>query len=74
MILHGGAQSCLRPHSASPGCPGALTVAERILRKGIGSIRRDCLDHIVVFSEQHLRHLLRCYASYYNQSRAALSA
>src|SRR5438876_3697861 len=39
----------------------------------IGSIRRDCLDHVVVFGEQHLRHLLRCYATYYNQARTHLS-
>ena len=41
--------------------------------RAIGSIRGDCLDHIVVFGEQHLRHLLRCYASDYNQSRTHLS-
>jgi transposase InsO family protein len=39
----------------------------------IGSIRRDCLDHVVVFGEQHLRHLLRCYATYYNQARTHLA-
>lgn len=32
-----------------------------------------CLDRIIVFGEQHLRHLLRCYASYYNQTRTHLS-
>ncbi|HEY5166475.1 MAG TPA: integrase core domain-containing protein, partial [Pseudolabrys sp.] len=41
--------------------------------RAIGSIRRDCLDHIIVFGEQHLRHVLRCYASYYNQTRTHLS-
>jgi transposase InsO family protein len=41
--------------------------------RAIGSIRRDYLDHIIVFGEQHLRHLLRCYAIYYNQSRTHLS-
>ena len=30
----------------------------------IGSIRRDCLDHVIVLGERHLLHLLRCYASY----------
>jgi transposase InsO family protein len=39
----------------------------------IGSIRRDCLDHVVVFGELHLRHLLRCYATYYNETRTHLS-
>ena len=39
----------------------------------IGSIRRDCLDHVVVFGERHLRHLLRCYATYYNETRTHLS-
>src|ERR1019366_7042840 len=41
--------------------------------RAIGSMRWDCLDHIIVFGEQHLRHLLRCYASRYNQSRTHLS-
>jgi len=39
----------------------------------IGSIRRDCLDHVVVFGEQHLRHLLRSYQRYYNDARTHLS-
>jgi hypothetical protein len=30
----------------------------------IGSIRRECLDHIVVFSERHLRHVLLSYMNY----------
>ncbi len=41
--------------------------------RAIGSIRRDCLDHVMVFGERHLRHLLQCYATYYNQSRTHLS-
>ena len=40
--------------------------------RAIGSIRQECLDHIVVFGERHLRHLLRSYASYYNQARTHL--
>jgi hypothetical protein len=31
--------------------------------------RRDCLDHVVVFGEQHLRHLLNSYQKYYNEAR-----
>src|ERR1700692_222388 len=37
------------------------------------SIRRECLDHVVVFGERHLRHLLRSYATYYNAARTHLS-
>jgi transposase InsO family protein len=43
--------------------------AERL----IGSIRRDCLDHVVVFGERHLRHLLEAYQKYYNEARTHLS-
>ena len=39
----------------------------------IGSIRRECMDHTVVFSEAHLRRILRSYAAYYNQVRTHLS-
>jgi transposase InsO family protein len=39
----------------------------------IGSIRRDCLDHVVVFGEQHLRQLLGSYQRYYNEARTHLS-
>ena len=39
----------------------------------IGSIRRDCLDHVVVFGERHLRHLLGLYQRYYNDARTHLS-
>src|ERR1700736_1782853 len=39
----------------------------------IGSIRRESLDHLVVFDEAQLRRLLRSYASYYNQVRTHLS-
>ncbi len=35
----------------------------------IGSIRRECVDHIVVFGKRHLRRILRSYALYYNEMR-----
>jgi len=39
----------------------------------IGSIRRDCLDHVIVLNEQHLRRVLRSYFQYYHRSRCHLS-
>ena len=39
----------------------------------IGSIRRECLDHVVVFGERHLRHVLLSYMQYYNGVRTHLS-
>ena len=39
----------------------------------IGSIRRECLDHVVVFGERHLRHVLLSYMKYYNEMRTHLS-
>ena len=38
----------------------------------IGSIRRECLDHVIVWSEAHLRHVLTDYATYYNSTRTDL--
>ena len=32
----------------------------------IGSIRRECLDHIVIFNERHLRRVLSSYVDYYH--------
>jgi transposase InsO family protein len=43
--------------------------AERLIR----SIRRECLDHIVIFDEAHLRRILAAYAGYYNGVRTHLS-
>jgi len=50
------------PHQPRPWQNG---FAERL----IGSIRRECLDHIIVFGEAHLRRTLRSYACYYNDIR-----
>jgi transposase InsO family protein len=41
--------------------------------RAIGSIRRDSLDHVIVFGERHLRSILQHYMTYYNQSRTHLS-
>jgi hypothetical protein len=38
----------------------------------IGSIRRECLDHVVVFGVQQLRHVLLSYMAYYNGARTHL--
>src|SRR5262245_6198796 len=59
----------LRDRPIAPRSPWQNGCAERL----IGSIRRDCLDHFVVFGEQHLRHLLKSYQAYYNEARTHLS-
>jgi hypothetical protein len=59
----------IRDRPTSPRSPWQNGYAERL----IGSIRRECLDHVVVLSERHLRHLLLCYMKYYNGARTHLS-
>jgi transposase InsO family protein len=59
----------IRDHPTSPRSPWQNGYAERL----IGSIRRECLDHVVVFGERHLRHVLSCYMEYYNATRTHLS-
>jgi transposase InsO family protein len=39
----------------------------------IGSIRRECLDHIIVSGDAHLRRILAEYTAYYNEFRTHLS-
>jgi transposase InsO family protein len=55
----------IRDKPISAGSPWQNCFAERL----IGSIRRECVDHLVVFGEQHLRRVLRSYALYYNKAR-----
>jgi transposase InsO family protein len=59
----------IRDRPIAPRSPWQNGYAERL----IGSIRRDCLDHVVVFGDRHLRHLLRSYQKYYNEARTHLS-
>src|SRR4051812_43361375 len=45
--------------------PKANAIAERV----IGTLRRECLDHLIVLDEQHLRTVLTEFVHYYNQER-----
>jgi len=53
---------------AAPRPPWQSPYVERL----IGSIRRECLDHIVAINEESLRATLRSYFSYYHDSRCHL--
>ena len=53
----------------APRSPWQRAYVERV----IGSIRRECLDHVIVLSEESLRRTLRSYFSYYHRSRLHLS-
>ena len=55
----------IRDKPIAPASPWQNAYAERL----IGSIRRECVDHLIVFGEAHLRRILRSYAQYYNSSR-----
>ena len=59
----------IRDRPTSARSPWQNAYAERL----IGSIRRECIDHIVVFGERHLRHVLLAYMNYYNGARTHLS-
>jgi transposase InsO family protein len=60
----------IRDHPVAPRSPWQNGHVERL----IGSIRRESLDHLIVFGEGHLRGVLRAYASYYNEVRTHLSS
>jgi putative transposase len=62
--------SCARIEEvlSAPASPWQRAYVERL----IGSIRRDCLDHVIVQGEGHLRKILRSYLEYYHRSRTHL--
>jgi putative transposase len=53
----------------SPSSPWQNPYAERL----IGSLRRECLDHVIVLGERHLRCLLTAYLTYYHGARTHLA-
>jgi transposase InsO family protein len=52
----------IRDKPTAPVSPWQNGFAERL----IGSIRHECLDHIIILGEMHLRRVLKSYADYYN--------
>jgi transposase InsO family protein len=58
----------IRDRPITPRSPWQNGYVERV----IGSIRRECLDHVIVWNEAHLRRVLREYTLYYNTTRTHL--
>lgn len=56
----------IRDRPISPGSPWQNGIAERL----IGTLRSECLDHVIIFGERHLRCVLTAYAAYYNEARS----
>ena len=54
---------------SAPRSPWQRAYIERV----IGSIRRECLDHVIVFHESSLRRTLASYLDYYHRTRTHLS-
>jgi putative transposase len=54
---------------SAPRAPWQRAYVERV----IGSVRRECLDHVIVFHESSLRRILNSYFDYYHRSRTHLS-
>ena len=59
----------IRDRPIAPASPWQDGIAERL----IGTLRRECLDQMVIFSEPHLRRILSVYVAYYNQTRPHLA-
>jgi len=59
----------IRDRPISPQSPWQNGIAERL----IGTLRRECLDRILIFGEAHLRQILSAYAAYHNQARTHLA-
>ncbi len=59
----------VKDRPVAPRPPWQIGHIERL----IGSIRRECLDHLIIFGEAHLRRVLWAYANYYSGTRTHLS-
>ena len=59
----------IRDRPISPRSPWQNGIAERL----IGTLRRECLDHMLIVGEAHLRRVLSSYATYYNRARTHLA-
>jgi transposase InsO family protein len=59
----------IRDRPISPGSPWQNAYVERL----IGTVRRECLDRLLIFGEARLRQVLSSYAAYYNQVRTHLA-
>src|SRR5438105_4366873 len=64
-VMHRLRAMGIRDKPIAPGSPWQNGFAER----PIGSIRRECVDHVIVLGEAHLRRILQAYARYYNDLR-----
>jgi transposase InsO family protein len=59
----------LKDTPTAPGSPWQNPIAERMM----GTLRRDCLDHMIILNEKHLRSVLDEFVTYYNESRTHMS-
>jgi Integrase core domain len=59
----------IRDRPISPRSPWQNPYVERL----IGTVRRECLDRVLMFGEAHLRQILSSYAAYYNEVRTHLA-
>src|SRR6266404_208800 len=58
----------IRDRPISPRSPWQNAYVERL----IGTLRRECLDHVLIYGERHLRRILTLYSLYYNETRTHL--
>ena len=58
----------IRDRPIAPRSPWQNPYVERLT----GTLRRDCLDHVLIFGERHLRRILTLYSVYYNETRTHL--
>ena len=68
--------SVFRERVAAMGVTGVVTTPRSLwqyVERVFGSVRRECLDHVVILNERHLRHVLSSYVDYYHRARTHLS-